>query len=230
MCHHIPCAAPAEKQAELIATACALVADGKGILAADESTGTIAKRFAAISVDNTEPNRRAYRDLLLTAPGIEQHISGVILFDETIRQKSADGKPFAQVLQERGIIPGIKVDKGVAPIPGTEDESSTQGLDGLAERCREYYGLGARFTKWRAVFKIASPHAPSELAIEAGAEGLARYAAIAQSEALVPIVEPEVLMDGEHTIEQAAHVTQHILSAVYKVCRASADRKPVEAA
>ena len=217
MCHHIPCAAPAEKHAELISTANALVAGSKGILAADESTGTMGKRFAAISVDNTEPNRRAYRDLLFTAPGIEQHISGVILFDETIRQKSADGKPFAQVLKERGIIPGIKVDKGTAPIPGTNDESFTQGLDGLAERCREYYGLGARFAKWRAVFKIAPPHAPTELAIEAGAEGLARYAATAQSEALVPIVEPEVLMDGEHTVEQAAYATQRILAVVYKV-------------
>lgn len=206
-------AAPLESLPSLHSTAQSLVTPGKGILAADESTSTIAKRFTAVSVENSEENRRAYRELLFTTPGVEKHVSGVILFDETIRQRTG-GIPFAQVLNEKGIIPGIKVDKGVTPLPGTSDETTTQGLDGLLERCVEYYKLGARFAKWRAVLKIG-PDQPSQLSIDANAEALARYAAICQQACLVPIVEPEVLMDGAHSIEECAEVTERVINAVY---------------
>ncbi|KAI9173176.1 hypothetical protein H9P43_007307 [Blastocladiella emersonii ATCC 22665] len=204
------------RRQELAENARAIVAAGKGILAADESTGTIAKRFASIGVENTEENRRAYRDLLFTAPGdLEKYIGGVILFDETLRQKSADGTPFAEVLAKRGIIVGIKVDKGTVPLAGTVDETTTQGLDGLAERCAEYYKLGARFAKWRSVLRIGA-NEPSIVAIEENANVLARYASICQVNGLVPIVEPEILMDGDHNLERAIFVTEKVLAAVYK--------------
>eukprot|EP00161_Ancyromonas_sigmoides_P023181 TRINITY_DN7205_c0_g2_i1.p1 TRINITY_DN7205_c0_g2~~TRINITY_DN7205_c0_g2_i1.p1 ORF type:complete len:361 (+),score=221.03 TRINITY_DN7205_c0_g2_i1:72-1154(+) len=202
---------------ELIATAQQVAAAGKGILAADESTGTIGKRFDNIKVENTEPNRRAYRELLFTAPGVEEYLSGVILYDETIRQSTADGRPFAAVLKERGIAVGIKVDAGVAALPGTAGETSTQGHDGLAARCAEYYALGARFAKWRAVLKIdGASGCPSQLAIDENARGLARYAAICQANGLVPIIEPEILMDGAHDIKVCARVTEKVLAAVFK--------------
>ncbi|KAJ3364765.1 hypothetical protein GGF31_008911 [Allomyces arbusculus] len=206
-----------EIRKELAANAKAIVADGKGILAADESTGTIGKRFDAIKVENVEENRRAYRDLLFTVPGseLEKYIGGVILFDETLRQKAADGTPFAQVLAKRGIVVGIKVDKGTVPIYGTDNETTTQGLDGLAERCAEYYKLGARFAKWRCVLRIGA-NEPSPVAIEENANVLARYASICQANRLVPIVEPEILMDGDHNLERAIFVTEKVLAAVYK--------------
>lgn len=213
-------AAPSEFLEPLQSTAHSLVTPGKGILAADESTGTISKRLSAVAVENTEESRRAYRELLFTAPGVEEYLSGVILFDETIRQgtKGEGGMPFTQVLVKRGIIPGIKVDKGVSSLPGTADETTTQGLDGLLDRCKEYYSLGARFAKWRAVLKIG-PDEPSQLSIEANAEALARYAATCQQAGLVPIVEPEVLMDGAHSIEKCADVTERVISVVYEKLR-----------
>ena len=163
----------------LIATAKAITRPGCGILAADESTGTIGKRFDGISVENTEENRRDYRELLFTAPGIEEHISGVIMFDETLRQNAKDGTPFTKILNERNIIPGIKVDKGVKPITGTLDETATQGIDDLGARCAEYFTLGARFAKWRAVLKIdVANHCPTPVAITENAHNLARYASI----------------------------------------------------
>ena len=174
----------------------ALVAPGKGILAADESDGTIKKRFDSIGVESTEENRRAYRDLLFTTEGAEEFISGVILFDETIRQSSADGTPFPKLLESRGIIPGIKVDKGAKALAGAEGETVTEGLDGLRERLQEYYELGARFTKWRAVISIGQG-IPSDYCLWTNAHALARYAALSQESGLVPIVEPEVLMDGD---------------------------------
>eukprot|EP00744_Colponema_vietnamica_P000867 GILI01001506.1.p1 GENE.GILI01001506.1~~GILI01001506.1.p1 ORF type:complete len:375 (+),score=130.55 GILI01001506.1:57-1127(+) len=200
---------------ELIATANFIASPGKGILAADESTGTIANRFSKIDVENTEDNRRAYRELLFTTPGLNEYISGVILFKETLYQKAADGTPFVQILQRNNIIPGIKVDKGVVNIPGTNGETSTTGLDQLAAECAQYYQDGARFAKWRAVLKIGAGE-PSELAIQENAHGLARYAAICQENGLVPIVEPEVLMDGTHDIETSARVTEHVLACVFK--------------
>eukprot|EP00163_Fabomonas_tropica_P025648 TRINITY_DN447_c0_g1_i2.p2 TRINITY_DN447_c0_g1~~TRINITY_DN447_c0_g1_i2.p2 ORF type:complete len:284 (+),score=90.79 TRINITY_DN447_c0_g1_i2:93-944(+) len=200
---------------ELMATAAAIAARGKGILAADESTGTIGKRFAPINVPNEEPNRRKYRDLLFATEGLEQYISGVILFDETIRQSDSNGTPFPEVLKKKGIIPGIKVDKGIAPLAGTNGESSCQGIDGLGARCAEYYKLGARFAKWRAVLKIDAG-CPSELAIQQNAHGLARYASICQQNGLVPIVEPEVLMDGSHDIKKCAYECERVLAGVYK--------------
>src|SRR5262245_46910992 len=203
---------------ELHETAAALVAEGKGILAADESTGTIKKRFDAIGVESTEENRRAYRDLLFTTPGVEEFISGVIRFDETIRQKADDGTPFPELLASRGIIPGIKVDIGAKPLANAEGETVTEGLDGLRERLEEYRGLGARFTKWRAVISIAES-IPSEYAVWVNAHALARYAALAQEAGLVPIVEPEVLMDGDHTIERSFEVTSRTLHAVFTELR-----------
>jgi fructose-bisphosphate aldolase, class I len=200
--------------ADLHETAKALVADGKGILAADESSGTIKKRFDSIGVESTEENRRAYRDLLFTTGGAEEFISGVILYDETIRQSSADGTPFPKLLESKGIIPGIKVDMGAKPLAGSPEETVTEGLDGLRERLEEYYELGARFTKWRAVIAIGDGR-PSEYAIWTNAHALARYAALSQEAGLVPIVEPEVLMDGEHTIEAGAKATGRVLQAVY---------------
>jgi fructose-bisphosphate aldolase, class I len=199
---------------DLHATAKALVAEGKGILAADESDATIKKRFDSIGVESTEETRRAYRDLLFTTDGAEEFISGVILFDETIRQSSSDGTPFPKLLESKGIIPGIKVDKGAKPLALADGETVTEGLDGLRERLEEYRSLGARFAKWRATYSIADDK-PSEYCIWTNAHALARYAALCQEAGLVPIVEPEVLMDGTHTIERAYHVTARVLGAVY---------------
>ena len=199
---------------ELHDTARALVADGKGILAADESTGTIKKRFDSIEVESTEANRRAYRDLLFTTPGVEEYISGVILYDETIRQSALDGTPFPELLSSKGIIPGIKVDEGAKPLAHAEGETVTEGLDGLRGRLEEYHGLGARFAKWRATYSITDS-LPSDYCIWTNAHALARYAALCQEAGIVPIVEPEVLMDGTHSIERAYNVTSRVLDAVY---------------
>jgi fructose-bisphosphate aldolase, class I len=199
---------------DLQAIAKALVAEGKGILAADESDGTIKKRFDSIGVESTEENRRAYRELLFTTEGVEEFISGVIFFDETIRQSSEDGTPFPQLLESRGIIPGIKVDKGAKDLAGAPGETVTEGLDGLRERLAEYYELGARFTKWRAVISIGDA-VPSDYCIWTNAHALARFAALSQEAGLVPIVEPEVLMDGEHSIEESYRVTDRTLQALY---------------
>lgn len=205
-----------EKAEELKKTAQAIVTPGKGILAADESTGTIGKRFEKISVPNEEENRRQYRQLLFnTDKVVGESISGVILFEETLYQKSDNGTPFVQLLAERGIIPGIKVDKGVVDLAGTDGESTTQGLDGLAERCAKYYKDGARFAKWRSVLKIG-PHQPSYQSMLENANVLARYASICQQNGLVPIVEPEVLPDGDHDLETAQKVTEQVLAFVYK--------------
>ncbi len=199
---------------ELEATARTLVAEGKGILAADESDGTIKKRFDSIGVESTEDHRRAYRDLLFTTDGVEEYISGVILFDETIRQSSADGTPFPKLLEGKGVIPGIKVDQGAKPLALAEGETITEGLDGLRQRLAEYRELGARFAKWRATYSI-SDTLPSEYCMWTNAHALARYAALCQEAGLVPIVEPEVLMDGDHTIERSFHVTSRVLFAVF---------------
>jgi fructose-bisphosphate aldolase class I len=199
---------------DLEATARAIVAPGKGILAADESFPTIEKRFKAINVESTEGNRRAYRELLFTTSGIHEFISGVILFDETIRQKTADGPPLVEVLTRQGVIPGIKVDKGAKPLAGSPGEKVTEGLDGLRDRLNEYRDLGARFTKWRAVIAIGNG-IPSRYCILANAEGLARFAALSQEADLVPIVEPEVLMDGDHTIERCFEATEATLHQVF---------------
>jgi fructose-bisphosphate aldolase class I len=199
---------------QLQSVAKALVAPGKGILAADESTGTIAKRFAKIEVQSTADTRRAYRNLLFTTPGVEAFVSGVILFDETIRQASDDGVPFPQVLTQKGIVPGIKVDTGAKNLAGFPGEKVTEGLDGLRERLVEYRGLGAQFAKWRAVITIG-PGIPTATCIAANAHALARYAALCQEAGLVPIVEPEVLMDGDHSIERCAEVTADTLQTVY---------------
>jgi fructose-bisphosphate aldolase, class I len=202
-------------ETSLADTARALVAPGKGILAADESDGTIKKRFDTIGVESTEESRRAYRDLLFTTPGTEDYISGVILFDETIRQSSADGTSFPQLLESKGVIPGIKVDKGAKPLALAEGETVTEGLDGLRDRFGEYRELGARFAKWRATYSIAED-LPSEYCVWVNAHALARYAALSQEAGLVPIVEPEVLQDGEHTIEESAKATGRVLLAVYQ--------------
>ncbi|HEX5468743.1 MAG TPA: class I fructose-bisphosphate aldolase [Gaiellaceae bacterium] len=200
---------------ELETTARALVAPGKGILAADESDGTIKKRFDSIEVESTEENRRAYRDMLFTTPGMEGQISGVILFDETIRQSSADGTPFPALLESKGVIPGIKVDKGAKPLALAEGETVTEGLDGLRDRLSEYLELGARFAKWRATYSIGD-ELPSEYCVWVNAHALARYAALCQEAGLVPIVEPEVLQDGTHSIEESAKATGRVLQAVYQ--------------
>jgi fructose-bisphosphate aldolase class I len=199
---------------ELMTTAQTLVAPGKGILAADESTGTIKKRFDGIGAESTEENRRAYRELLFTTKGAEKHISGVILFDETIRQSSSDGTPFPKLLAERGVIPGIKVDGGAKPLAGFDGEKITEGLDGLRDRLKEYAGLGARFAKWRAVITIGE-EMPTATCIDANAHALARYAALCQEAGLVPIVEPEVLMDGAHDIDVCETVTTVTLATVF---------------
>src|SRR5216117_1396555 len=195
-----------------------MVVPGKGILAADESDRTIKKRFDAIGVESTEDNRRAYRELLFTTPGAEEFISGVILFDETIRQSSDDGTPFPKLLESKGIIPGIKVDKGAKPLALAESETVTEGLDGLRARLEEYRELGARFTKWRGVISIGKS-IPSEYCLWTNAHALARYAALSQEAGLVPIVEPEVLMDGEHSIQRSFEVTSHTLHAVFTELR-----------
>jgi fructose-bisphosphate aldolase class I len=203
---------------ELEDTARALVAEGKGILAADESDGTIKKRFDSIDVESTDENRRAYRELLFATHGAEEFISGVIMFDETIRQSAADGTPFPKLVESRGIIPGIKVDKGAKPLAGAEGETVTEGLDGLRDRLNEYRELGARFTKWRAVISIGES-IPSEYCIWVNAHALARFAALSQEAGLVPIVEPEVLMDGDHSIERSFEVTSRTLHAVFTELR-----------
>ncbi|MEE9128582.1 MAG: class I fructose-bisphosphate aldolase [Phycisphaerales bacterium] len=201
-------------RSDLNAIANAIVAPGKGILAADESSPTIQKRFKSIDVESTEDNRRAYRQMLFTTPGVSDFISGVILFDETIRQKADDGTPLVQILTQQGIIPGIKVDKGAKALAGAPDEKVTEGLDGLRDRLNEYHKLGARFTKWRAVIAI-SDGIPSQYCIDANAHALARFAALSQETGLVPIVEPEVLMDGDHTIERCFAVTEATLHSVF---------------
>ena len=195
-------------------TANALVVDGKGILAADESSPTIKKRFDSIGVESTENNRRDYRAMLFSTPDAGRYISGVILFDETIRQNAADGTPLVELIRSGGMIPGIKVDKGAKPLAGFPGEKVTEGLDGLRDRCAEYVELGARFTKWRAVYTIGED-GPSAACLTANAHALARYAAISQDVGLVPIVEPEVLMDGDHTIEDCELVTEEALRSVF---------------
>jgi fructose-bisphosphate aldolase, class I len=200
---------------ELANTIKDLVKEGKGILAADESTGTITKRFQSIHVESTEENRRLYRELLFTAPNIENHISGVILYEETLQQKTKNGVPFPRYLQNLGIVPGIKVDKGIIPLSGSPEENITQGLDGLGERLKNYKTLGARFAKWRAVIPVTHT-LPTAYSLHANAEALARYAAICQCEGIVPIVEPEVLMDGDHSLERCAEVTERALHTVFK--------------
>lgn len=192
----------------------AMVVKDKGILAADESSGTIKKRFDAIQLESTEEHRRSYRELLFTTPGIGQWISGVIFYDETLRQKTRDGMPFAAWLEKQGVLPGIKVDLGAKPLAGFPGETITEGLDGLRERLAEYYKLGARFAKWRAVIDIADG-IPSRFGIEANAHALARYAALCQEQQIVPIVEPEVLMDGGHSIERCEDVTNAVLAEVF---------------
>ncbi len=192
----------------------AIVDNHRGILAADESTSTIAKRLASIQVENNEENRRAYREMLFTAKGAGDHIGGVILFDETIRQKTKAGKRFVEVLKEQNIVAGIKVDKGAKALPFAAGESITEGLDGLRERLKEYGELGAEFAKWRAVIAIGAG-IPSDLCLRSNAEALARYAALCQEAGIVPIVEPEVLMDGDHTLERSAEVTRRTLAIVF---------------
>jgi fructose-bisphosphate aldolase class I len=199
---------------ELNATARALVAKHKGILAADESGSTIKKRFDTIKLDSTEENRRAYREMLFTANGAQTYISGVILYDETLRQKTKDGVPFPVYLAKAGMLPGIKVDLGAKPLAGFHGETITEGLDGLRERFAEYHKLGAKFAKWRAVINIDSG-IPTRYAIDANAEALARYAALAQEAGIVPIVEPEVLMDGAHPLERCEEVTNLVLDSVF---------------
>jgi fructose-bisphosphate aldolase class I len=199
---------------ELETIAQAMVARGRGILAADESSGTIKKRFDAVKLESTEETRRSYRELLFTSPGIESHISGVIMYDETLRQRARDGEPFAELLARNGIVPGIKVDKGTQPLPKFTGEVITEGLDGLRERLREYHALGARFAKWRAVIDIGAGY-PTSFGIEANAHALGRYAALCQEQGIVPIVEPEVLMDGAHTLARCEEVTDQVLETVF---------------
>ncbi len=199
---------------ELNATARALVAKSRGILAADESTSTIKRRFDSIKLESTEENRRTYREMLFTAPGAQEYISGVIMYDETLRQKTKDGVPFPAYLSQHGIVPGIKVDMGAKALAGFPGETITEGLDGLRERLAEYHKLGARFAKWRAVIDIGSG-IPSRYAIDANAEALARYAALCQEAGIVPIVEPEVLMDGGHALERCEEVTNVVLDRVF---------------
>ncbi|MGO1071909.1 class I fructose-bisphosphate aldolase [Lysobacter sp. CA199] len=199
---------------QLAETAQAMVAAGKGIIAIDESTATIAKRFAGVGIDNTEENRRAYRELLLTTPNLSQYISGAILYDETLRQSTKAGVPFAKHMAENGIIPGIKVDKGPQALAGFPGEVVTEGLDGLRARLEEYYKLGARFAKWRAVINIGDD-IPSGTCIEANNHALARYAALCQEQGLVPMVEPEVIMDGSHDIDTCFEVTEVTLRSLF---------------
>lgn len=201
-------------QHQLQTTVEALAQKGKGILAADESSPTIAKRFKAVGVESTEENRRDYRALLLSTPGLGEFISGVILFEETLGQHAEDGTPLPEVAAQQGIVPGIKVDKGKLPLANAPGDEITQGLDGLEQRLEGYKVQGARFAKWRAVYHIAAT-TPSRLAIEANAEVLARYAAICQTQGIVPIVEPEVLIDGDHSIERCADVSEAVLHAVF---------------
>lgn len=200
---------------ELESTISKLAAPGKGILAADESTGTITKRFQAVGVESTEESRRNYREMLLSTPGCNQYIAGVILFEETLNQKTSQGIAFPEMLKSIGILPGIKVDKGLIPLINAKDEQISQGLDGLPERLADYKAKGATFAKWRSVYQI-SGNTPSWLAIETNAEVLARYAAICQSVGIVPIVEPEVLIDGDHTIARCEEVSEPVLNTVFR--------------
>lgn len=199
---------------DLESTARALVDDGKGILAADESISTITKRFATLKIESTADSRRTYREMLFTTPGVSEFISGVIMYDETIRQKSSKGTPLAELLSAQGIIPGIKVDTGAKPLAGSPEEKITEGLDGLRDRLKEYRGMGARFAKWRAVIQITDTF-PSTACVRVNANALGRYAALCQEQGLVPIVEPEVLMDGPHTIERCDTVTSFALHTVF---------------
>jgi fructose-bisphosphate aldolase class I len=199
---------------DLESIAQAMVARGKGILAADESLPTIKKRFKSIDLKSTEENRRAYREMLFTTTGIEDYVSGVITFDETLRHATRDGTPFPELLSSMGVVPGIKVDKGAKPLTNFGDEKITEGLDGLRDRLAEYYALGARFTKWRAVITIGHG-LPTSFCVDANAHVLARYAALSQEAGLVPIVEPEVLMDGDHTIERCERITEATLKHVF---------------
>ncbi|GMH36704.1 hypothetical protein BSKO_04577 [Bryopsis sp. KO-2023] len=200
--------------AELVETANKIATKGHGILAMDESNGTCGTRLDSIGVENTEENRRTYRELLVTTPGLGEYISGAILFEETLYQGTKEGKSFVDCLNEQNIVAGIKVDKGLVPLVGSNDESWCQGLDGLAQRCAEYYKAGARFCKWRSVVSV--PAGPSNIALTDCAYGLARYAAIAQSAGLVPIVEPEVLLDGDHDIDATLQVAQDIWAQTFK--------------
>ena len=199
---------------ELERVALTLVADGKGILAADETVPTLTRRFDMLGIKSTEQSRRTYREMLFTSPGAAEFISGAIKYDETIRQKSSRGTPLAEALAVRGVLPGIKVDTGAKPLAGSSDESVTEGLDGLRDRLSEYRTMGARFAKWRAVIRITDS-LPSSACVTANAHALARYAALCQEQQLVPIVEPEVLMDGLHTIERCEEVTGVVLHAVF---------------
>ena len=192
-----------------------IVSDGKGILAADESNPTCGKRFDSIGVESTESNRRDYREMLFRSSGMKDNIGGVILFDETIRQNAQDGTPLVELIKNQGALPGIKVDKGLAPLESSPEETLTQGLDGLDERCKEYLTLGAKFTKWRAVIKI-SDDIPTDGCIQANMEALAKYAKIVQDNNMVPMVEPEVLMDGNHSIEKCYEVTSKSLKMLFK--------------
>ena len=198
----------------LHATILELTRPGRGILAADESQPTITKRFKALGIESTEETRRAYRSLLFTAPGVDQYLSGVILFEETLRRRSDDGTPLPEVLKRAGVVPGIKVDKGTTPLPNAPGDLITQGLDGLDELLNGFKQYGARFAKWREVYPITAEN-PTPQGIEANAEVLARYAAICQQEGIVPIVEPEVLIDGDHSIERCHEVTEAVLHAVF---------------
>jgi fructose-bisphosphate aldolase class I len=199
---------------DLESIAAALVADGKGILAADESVATLTRRFDAFGIESTKQSRRAYREMLFTTPGAAEFISGAILYDETIRQESSAGTPLVEVLLSQGIVPGIKVDTGAEPLAGAPEETVTEGLDRLRDRLAGYHGMGARFAKWRAVIRIAEG-LPSQACVSANAHALARYAALCQEQQLVPIVEPEVLMNGAHTIERCEEVTSAVLHAVF---------------
>ncbi|HEX3290269.1 MAG TPA: class I fructose-bisphosphate aldolase [Gaiella sp.] len=199
---------------ELKAIAESIVADHKGVLAADESTGTIKKRFDSIGVDSTEESRRAYRNLLFTTPGFEEYVGGVIMYDETLRQASDDGTPFGDLLASKGVVPGIKVDTGAQDLAGHPGEKVTEGLDGLRARFEEYHALGARFSKWRAVITIGDG-IPTDACIHTNAHALARYAALSQEAGIVPIVEPEVLMDADNTIERCYEVTARTLHVVF---------------
>jgi len=199
---------------QLETVAQAMVAPGKGIIAIDESTGTIKKRFDSVGIPNTEENRRAYREMLLTSPGLGEHISGAILYDETIRQSTRDGVPFTRVMREAGVIPGIKVDLGAKPLAGFPGELVTEGLDGLRERLAEYVKLGAEFAKWRAVITIGEDM-PSSTCIDANSHALGRYAALCQEAGIVPMVEPEVLMDGGHDVDTCYDVTEATLRSLF---------------
>ena len=199
---------------ELEATIARIVQPGKGIVAADESMPTITKRFKAVGIDSTEETRRQYRQLLFTTRGVSEFVAGFILFEETLGQKADDGTPLAEVLVRQGVLPGIKVDKGTTPLPNADGDLITQGLDGLSERLKAYKAQGARFAKWREVYGVTDRN-PTPLGIEANAEVLARYAAICQSEGIVPIVEPEVLIDGDHTLERCYEVSDAVLHAVF---------------